>query len=67
MTDHSTTPIYQKLQRASQLLETAVVLASETSDADLRLCRAINQAVVVLTETSFMLVSELMLELRQPV
>lgn len=63
MNDQAATRSFQRLERASQLLGTAVVLANETTDADLTLCRAINQAVVVLAETSRMLVDESMRDL----
>lgn len=60
MTAVSTYTTYQKLQRASELLGTAAALASETTDADLTLCRAVNQAVIVLTDTSRALMEDLM-------
>ena len=59
MTAPSPSATYQKLQRVSELLGTAAALASETTDADLALCRAVNQAVIVLTDTSRALVEDL--------
>lgn len=58
MNDLTATSAYQSLQRASQLLDTAAVLVAETSDADLKLCRALNQAVALLTATSRKLVDD---------
>ncbi|WP_225775349.1 hypothetical protein [Pseudomonas sp. Marseille-Q5115] len=60
MTEPSSSTTYQKLQRASELLCTAAALASETTDADLTLCRAVNQAVIVLTDTSRALLEDVM-------
>jgi hypothetical protein len=55
---------YQSLQRASQLLDTASVLAAETGDANQQLCRALNQSVALLTETSRTLVENSLLEMK---
>lgn len=49
---------YQALQRASQLLDTAAVLAAYTGDANQKVCRALNQAVALLTDTSRSLVED---------
>lgn len=49
---------YQALQRASQLLDTAAVLAAETDDANQKVYRALNQAVALLTDTSRSLVED---------
>ena len=54
---------YQALQRASQLLDTAAVLAAETCDANQQLCRALNQAVALLTDTSRELVEDSLREM----
>ncbi|MDY1019488.1 hypothetical protein SOM59_20635 [Pseudomonas coleopterorum] len=64
MKDQTNLAAYQSLQRASQLLDTASVLAAETSDANQQLCRALNQAVALLTETSRTLVEDSLLEMK---
>jgi hypothetical protein len=58
MNHQTTITTYQALQRASQLLDTAAVLAAETSDANQKVCRALNQAVALLTDTSRSLVED---------
>ena len=42
MNDQTNLAAYQSLQRASQLLDTASVLAAETGGANQQLCRALN-------------------------
>jgi hypothetical protein len=64
MKDQTNLAAYQSLPRASQLLDTASVLAAETSDANQQLCRALNQAVALLTETSRTLVEDSLLEMK---
>jgi hypothetical protein len=64
MNDQTNLAAYQSLQRASQLLDTASVLAAETGDANRQLCRALNQAVALLTETSRTLVEDSLLEMK---
>lgn len=64
MKDQTNLAAYQSLQRASQLLDTASVLATETSDANQQVCRALNQAVALLTETSRTLVEDSLLEMK---
>lgn len=63
MTDRTHSAPYQNLRRASELLDTAAVLAAETADADLQLCRALSQAVALLAEISRVLVEESMQEM----
>jgi len=63
MTAQTFSASYLNLQRTSELLDTAAVLAAETADADLQLCRALSQAVALLAETSRVLVEESMQEM----
>ena len=63
MTDQNIITSYQALQRASQLLDTAAVLAAEITDADLKLCRALSQAVELLADTSRALVDDSLREM----
>lgn len=52
----SGTPIVEALEHASSMLATAVTLAAEMADADLRTCRALSQAFGHFAEASKVLV-----------
>ena len=52
----SGTPINEALEHASGMLATALTLAAEMADADLRTCRALGQAVGHFMEASKVLV-----------
>jgi len=50
------TPVNEALEHASGMLATALTLAAEMADADLRTCRALGQAVSHFMEASKVLV-----------
>lgn len=64
MNDQISSDTYQNLVRASHFLHTATVLAGESCDADLKLCRALNGAIALLADTSRILVENSLREMQ---